>query len=91
MSDQQKIFDDVLGFVTLLERSICRRGRYSTPHCPGTGPLGETCGTCRHLDRVEHHDKHYLKCGLMSKLWSRGPGTDIRAKWPACKSWEKKT
>lgn len=56
---------------------------------PGTGPEGETCRTCEHIERVSYHDRVYLKCGLVE--WTHGPGTDIRAKSPACSKWEKKS
>lgn len=55
----------------------------------GSGPKGETCGTCKHLTRVRHA-KTYLKCGLMRKQWTGGPGTDVRAKDAACWKWEAK-
>lgn len=54
---------------------------------PGSGPSGESCGSCRHLCRIRHA-KTYLKCGLMKSRWTGGPGTDIRAKDPACARWE---
>jgi len=57
---------------------------------PGTGPEGETCGTCHHYESVEYHDKRYRKCFLMRQYWTHGPGTDIRAKDPACKEWKKR-
>ena len=56
---------------------------------PGGGPDGETCKTCEHYSRVHHHDKVYRKCGLMREFWTNGPGTDILAKAPACRRWEK--
>ena len=54
---------------------------------PGTGPEGETCGSCKHLVR-KHMAKTYLKCGLMRGQWTGGGGTDVRARDPACKKWE---
>lgn len=54
---------------------------------PGTGPEGETCRTCRHLERRELA-KTYLKCGLMQSYWTGGGGSDVRAKDPACRRWE---
>jgi hypothetical protein len=54
---------------------------------PGTGPEGETCGSCRHLSR-QQYAKIYLKCELMRHCWTGGPGSDIRAKTPACRRWE---
>lgn len=56
----------------------------------GTGPAGETCGTCKHKTRVHGGQRMVLKCELMKKAWSHGAGTDIRAKWPACRCWEAK-
>lgn len=53
---------------------------------PGTGPTGETCGTCRHLYR-NRMAKTYLKCALMQVQWTGGAGTDVRAKDAACKFW----
>jgi hypothetical protein len=59
---------------------------------PGTGPAGETCGSCAH--KVTKHtggwNKSFVKCGLMEKQWTHGAGTDIRAHDPACKFWERK-
>lgn len=55
---------------------------------PGTGPAGETCKTCRHIVR-RHYAKTYIKCGLMRRHWTGGIATDIRAKAPACRRWEK--
>lgn len=58
---------------------------YAAP--PGTGPAGETCGSCRHLAR-RSLAKTYLKCELMSAVWTGGGGTDVKAKAPACRRWE---
>lgn len=55
----------------------------------GTGPAGETCRTCRHCVRLPHSSKTFLKCGLCERQWTHGPGSDIRARWPACKFWER--
>lgn len=54
---------------------------------PGSGPAGETCGSCRHLARFRY-SKTYLKCRLLEKQWTHGPGTDVRAKDAACLKWE---
>jgi hypothetical protein len=56
---------------------------------PGTGPHGETCKTCAHYT-LKVMAKAYRKCGLMHAHWTGGPGTDIRARDPACRRWEKK-
>lgn len=55
---------------------------------PGSGPQGETCRTCKHLARISL-GKTYLKCGLMKKRWTGGPGTDVRARDAACQLWER--
>lgn len=57
---------------------------------PGSGPEGETCGSCKHLCR-KRMAKTYLKCGLMRRHWTGGTATDVRAKAPACRNWEKAT
>jgi hypothetical protein len=56
---------------------------------PGTGPEGETCGSCKHLHR-NVMAKVYLKCALMRAQWTAGGGTDVRARDAACKKWEVK-
>ena len=56
---------------------------------PGSGPAGETCRSCAHYTRRHFHDYVHLKCGLAEAKWTKGPGSDIRAKDPACKRWEK--
>ena len=55
-------------------------------HAQGSGPAGETCGTCANLVRVRYHDKQYFKCGLVTM--THGPGTDIRLKDAACFAWK---
>jgi hypothetical protein len=62
-----------------------RRGHAWTP---GSGPEGETCRTCRFISR-KRMGNTYIKCGHpQAPKWTGGPGTDIRAKDPACKKWE---
>jgi len=55
---------------------------------PGTGPKGETCGTCKHLYR-RALAKTYLKCALTQHGWTGGGKTDVKARAPACSKWEK--
>jgi hypothetical protein len=52
----------------------------------GAGPDGATCGGCFWLMREEHNAGGYLKCKKHGS--TRGPGTDHRAKWPACGLYE---
>ena len=56
---------------------------------PGTGPAGETCGSCAHR-RVISCAKRYHKCGLMQRIWTGGRKTDILVRSPACAKWEAK-
>jgi len=57
------------------------------PYQPGTGPKLETCGTCQKCSAVDY----YYKCHVLMKFWTNGPGTDIRKKDLACRSWEPAT
>jgi len=57
---------------------------------PGTGPKGETCGSCAHLYRKQMA-KTYLKCELMSATWTGGHGTDVLSRSPACMKWQPST
>lgn len=56
---------------------------------PGTGPIGETCGSCEHLVRTGR-GRACPKCALTRGAWTRGPRTDIRIRWAACSKWEAK-
>jgi hypothetical protein len=51
---------------------------------PGTGPAGETCGSCRHIMRT----RRYRKCRLNEANWTGGFKTDVLARSPACSRWE---
>jgi hypothetical protein len=53
---------------------------------PGTGPDGETCGSCAHLRVQSATSRRYYKCGIGNI--TRGPGTDIRLKTLACEFWK---
>lgn len=61
-----------------------RSNKHGHAAVPGSGPAGEKCGGCAHMVRLP-----YLKCGLMHAYWTRGEGTDIRAKDAACRRWKK--
>lgn len=56
---------------------------------PGTGPDGETCGSCAHVFRRQL-GKTYLKCSLAKAKWTGGGASDIRARDAACSRWERK-
>ncbi|MCR9218948.1 MAG: hypothetical protein NXI21_01860 [Alphaproteobacteria bacterium] len=64
---------------------VRRRGHAGQP---GRGPEGKTCRDCAHYCRVKGGARRHLKCGLMEPHWTRGPGSDIRAKDPACQHFE---
>lgn len=53
---------------------------------PGSGPAGETCGTCAHCWRSNSGTRGYHKCKLIRP--TRGYGTDILKRSPACSRWE---
>ena len=61
---------------------------YAAP--PGTGPAGKTCRDCDNYAR-RRSAKTYLKCWLMRDVWTGGPGTDIKAKSPACRFFNKQS
>lgn len=53
---------------------------------PGTGPKGETCRTCQHCISF----RRWNKCDKSRLKWTGGRASDILARAPACKFWEKK-
>lgn len=58
---------------------------------PGTGPKGETCRSCRHSTGTGGHNHNYYKCLIIRHRWTKGPGTDILLKSPACEMWAPET
>lgn len=54
---------------------------YAAP--PGTGPPGETCGSCEHLARV----RRFTKCDL--RAWTHTRRTDVLVRAAACQRWER--
>ena|ERR1700735_5514120 len=67
-------------------RSLKIRGHAAAP---GSGPSGETCGSCLHLYRNQMAST-YLKCYLSRARWTGGAATDVKARDPACEKWERK-
>ncbi len=56
---------------------------------PGSGPAGETCGSCIHAKGIKiRSGRVFYKCEIIKHRWTSGPGTDIRLKSPACEMWE---
>lgn len=58
---------------------------------PGSGPAGETCGTCDHCATRSYTKNKYFKCLVIQWRWTHGPGTDILKSSPACELWKPKT
>ena len=59
-----------------------------TPAALGSGPEGETCGTCRHAIRMTRTGaRRWIKCGMMRRSWTHSTRTDVLARWHACSSW----
>lgn len=54
---------------------------------PGTGPAGETCGTCIHITVKGGTAGRYLKCDRSRAKWTAGRKSDILAGSPACSGW----
>ncbi len=85
---------DQLTFMTIGVQAFAapKRGRhyvkprgYIAP--PGSGPAGETCGSCQHIVRA--NSGRYRKCALAERAWSHGRSTDVLARSPACSRWER--
>ena len=52
------------------------------------GDGASRCGNCKHLIRRTGVNRSFLKCAKTDKQ-TRGPATDVRAKWPGCAThWE---
>ena len=67
---------------------IARRGHYALP---GSGPAGETCGSCVLLEMVAYAGgKRHPKCLKRRASWTRNNQTDIARNDPACHGWEGK-
>lgn len=55
---------------------------------PGSGPDGETCGSCEYLQTVKLAGT-YHKCVLMAKFHTGSRRTDVLTSAPACERWRK--
>jgi hypothetical protein len=71
----------------IFDRPKVNRDR-AHPSPPGSGPAGQSCGTCAKCVKREFTHHNYYKCLVMAKFWTAGLGTDVRLKDLACKSWE---
>lgn len=79
---------NLFGWDQPMKPAKSKRGQPKGNAAPiGSGPTGQTCGSCKHSYCVEYA-KRYHKCRLVKA--TGGPGTDIRLKWAACSRWEAK-
>jgi hypothetical protein len=54
---------------------------------PGSGPPGETCGSCHHL-LLSGSRGQFRKCGKMRGTGSRSARSDVRKEDLACVVWQ---
>ncbi len=87
MTEQLDLLGDPIDQASIMRKSSRRKGGYAAR--PGSGPKGQRCNTCAHFARVRRSNV-FTKCLLMVKSWTHGPGTDIKARAPACMHWERK-
>ena len=83
--NQQDLFD---AGERIPAEPVSRKKLPCTPAPIGSGPVGETCKTCKHCGYRQLANRYY-KCDLMSKQWTGGAGTDIKLRWAACEKWER--
>jgi hypothetical protein len=64
------------------------------PAAPGTGPEGETCGSCSHCrmrlftrQRPGARPRKFYKCGANRWAWTHGRESDVLVHSPACRLW----
>lgn len=97
MSDQLSLFGkELVSYRTASGNvvEVVKRGKhYVEPRGyaakPGTGPAGETCGTCAHKTYSGNTAGRYPKCALTRACWTRTRRTDILVNAAACEKWEK--
>jgi hypothetical protein len=91
MTQRELFGPEEIGERKLLPSAARRTSRVqATPAPIGSGPAGETCRTCAHYTHGGGNVRSYPKCGLMRSSWTRGPGSDIKASFDACRLWEAK-
>lgn len=56
---------------------------------PGSGPLGQSCKSCRHMKRVGLV-RAFRKCDLMREFWDGSRKSDVNSSSPACCRWAPK-
>lgn len=80
---------------TILALQVLQSGRHplrrdrlhpDAPPADDRKAPGPRCRTCKHIGLQGGVAGSYIKCCLGPV--TGGPGTDIRAWWPACEKWE---
>lgn len=56
-------------------------------YAPGSGPPGQTCGTCDKCI-AKQYNRTFYKCRVMLRHWTKGRATDVRKRDAACMAWE---
>lgn len=82
---QTNIFGGVEVARALKTTTVRAQGYIATP---GTGPKGETCGTCQHCWLMNGAKRSWYKCRLARATWSPSRTTDILVSSPACARFE---
>jgi hypothetical protein len=73
----------------LILRHPDTQGQTYTRDDPRGRPL--TCGTCEHRQPLPYQGRSWPKCFARGgRRVTRGPGTDVRAWWPACTLYQPK-
>lgn len=75
--------------------SRLRKGRRRAPPIqrhgwadkPGTGPIGETCGSCTYCGEYRFRQIYFKCTARPGEHWKGGRETDIRPMDPACSKW----
>jgi hypothetical protein len=68
------------------DRSVLKAGM---AHFAGSGPPGQTCGSCQYIDGAIKNGESKARCAMFKKLTGR-KGEIISPKYPSCKYFEAK-
>lgn len=70
---------------------VPKKKKSGYPAEPGTGPKGETCGTCDNLHSKEMYSgRVFYKCKILTPKWTGGAGTDVKLRSASCSYWKPK-
>lgn len=85
MKSPQPLFNATL---TQPDREFAQKLRRTVPgmaHFAGTGPVGETCGTCGYLSEVTHRGRRINRCAKFTELMQGKVGDSVPKRTPACR------